>query len=89
MTGHFATAKAGHDAGRLYVIVREEDGYVYLCDGRLRLIAEPKRKNRKHIQIMKRTVDEDIRNRLLSKQKVFDHEIKYAIKQYLTTTCEI
>ncbi|MBO5282904.1 MAG: KOW domain-containing RNA-binding protein [Lachnospiraceae bacterium] len=86
MTGHFATAKAGHDAGGLYVIVREEDGYVYLCDGRLRSIEAPKKKNRRHIQIINKTVNEDIRNRLLRKEKVFDHEIKYEIKQYLTTT---
>lgn len=86
MTGHFAMAKAGHDAGGLYVIVREENGYVYLCDGRLRPIAAPKKKNRRHIQIINKTVDEDILNRLLRKEKIFDHEIKYAINQYLTTT---
>lgn len=86
MTGHFATAKAGHDAGGPYVIVKEEAGYVYLCDGQLRPIAAPKKKNRRHIQIINKTVNEDIRNRLLRKEKVFDHEIKYEIKQYLTTT---
>ncbi len=86
MTGHFATTKAGHDAGGLYVIVREENGYVFLCDGRLRPIAAPKKKNRRHIQIIHRTVSEDIRNRLLRNYKVFDHEIQYEIKQYLTAT---
>lgn len=85
MTGHFATARAGHDAGVLYVIVGEDETYVYLCDGRLRSIVHPKRKNRRHIQIIKETVDQDILNRLLMKETVFDHEIKYAIKQYMAT----
>ncbi len=85
MTGHFATARAGHDAGELYVIVGEDEAYVYLCDGRLRNVAHPKKKNRRHIQIINETVDQSILNRLLMKETVFDHEIKYAIKQYLAT----
>lgn len=48
-------------------------------------MAHPKKKNRRHIQIIKETVDQDILNRLLMKETVFDHEIKYAIKQYLAT----
>ncbi len=83
MTGYFATAKAGHDKGTLYVIVGEEGAYVYLSDGRLRGVTHPKKKNRRHIQIVEKTVDRDILSRLLKEEKVFDHEIKYAIKQYL------
>ena len=82
MTGHFATARAGHDAGVLYVIVREEGGYVYLSDGRLRTVQHPKKKNCKHIQIIRETVQADILDRLQREETVFDHEIKYAIKQY-------
>ncbi len=84
MTGYFATAKAGHDRGNLYVIVGEEGAWVYLSDGCLRGMARPKKKNRRHIQIIGKTVDQDILDRLLKKEEVFDHEIKYAIKQYLT-----
>lgn len=83
MTGYFATAKAGHDTGSLYVIVREEGAYVYLSDGRLRSVEHPKKKNRRHIQIIGKTVEQDILSRLLNEEKVSDHEIKYAIKQYL------
>ena len=82
MTGHFATARAGHDAGVLYVIVGEEGGYVYLSDGCLRTVQHPKKKNCKHIQIIRETVQADVLDRLLRKETVFDHEIKYAIKQY-------
>lgn len=83
MTGHFATARAGHDAGILYVIVGEEGRFVYLSDGRLHTIQHPKKKNCKHIQMIRETVDADISERLLKREKVFDHEIKYAIKKYL------
>lgn len=84
MIGYFATAKAGHDTGSLYVIVREEGAYVYLSDGRLRTVEHPKKKSRRHIQIIGKTVEQDILSRLLNEEKVFDHEIKYAIKKYLT-----
>lgn len=82
MTGHFATAGAGHDAGTLYVIVGEKGRYVYLSDGRLRTVQRPKKKNCKHIQIIRETVDAELADRLLRAETVFDHEIKYAIKQY-------
>ena len=35
-TGMFARSKAGHDKGKLYIILRTESEYVYLTDGRLR-----------------------------------------------------
>ena len=34
MTGMLAVSKAGHDRTEIYVIVREEDEYVYLADRR-------------------------------------------------------
>ena len=46
MLGEFATSKAGHDKDRLYMIVGEEEEWVYLCDGRLRGVEHPKKKRR-------------------------------------------
>lgn len=82
MVGKFATSKAGHDKAKLYVIIKEENGYVYLCDGRLKTLAKPKKKLLKHIQIINRTVDKELLDRLEKKEKVFDEQIKYAIKHY-------
>ena len=45
MKGMFATSKAGHDKGKLYIIMEEEDEYVYLSDGRLRTVDKLKKKN--------------------------------------------
>ena len=47
-------SKAGHDKGALYVIIREEGEYVYVADGRIRTSDRPKKKNRKHVQIIKK-----------------------------------
>lgn len=82
MVGKFATSRAGHDKNKLYVIIGEEEGYVYLCDGRLKTVENPKKKLLKHIQVINRTVDQELLARLENKEKVFDEQIKYAIKQY-------
>ena len=42
--GMLAVSKAGHDKGRLYVIIEIDDSYVYLADGRLRTLDKPKKK---------------------------------------------
>lgn len=47
-----ARSKAGHDKGRLYLICKVTDTQVYLCDGKCRTLEHPKKKNRKHIQVI-------------------------------------
>ena len=51
--GNFAISKSGHDKGHLYVIIKTDDEYVYLVDGKIRTLSNPKKKNKKHIQIIK------------------------------------
>lgn len=55
--GMLARAKAGHDAGKIYVIMDVKDEYVYLSDGRIRKMANPKKKKSKHIQLIGRQYD--------------------------------
>ena len=45
-----AVSTAGHDKGKTYAVLCEEEGCVFLADGRNRKIGKPKRKNRIHIQ---------------------------------------
>ncbi len=51
-TGLLARSKAGHDEGRVYVITGVEDAYVYLVDGKIRTLNHPKKKKKKHVQII-------------------------------------
>lgn len=44
MVGMFATSKAGHDKGQMYIIIKEEGNFVYLADGRTRTLEKPKKK---------------------------------------------
>ena len=81
MIGKFATSKAGHDKTKLYIIIKEDAEYVYLVDGELKPIEKPKKKSKKHIQIINR-VDETIQNKLETKEIIYNEDIKRAIKLY-------
>ena len=81
MIGKFATSKAGHDKTKLYVIIKEDSEYVYLVDGDLKPLDKPKKKSKKHIQIVNR-VDETIHNKLETGQIIYNEDIKRAIKLY-------
>ncbi len=76
MTGMLAISKAGHDRRNVYVIIEEDDEYVYLADGKNRTVSRPKKKNKKHIQIIKKM-------RMEKPQDGYeDLEIKRIIKMY-------
>jgi len=49
MLGQVVLSKAGKDSGSFYAVIREEEGFVYLADGRLRKAENPKKKSIKHI----------------------------------------
>lgn len=80
MLGMFAISKAGHDQGQMYVILKEEGDRVLLSDGRLKPVSSPKRKKKKHIQIVKTGLNEALTEKLINQQPVSNEEIKYAIK---------
>ena len=50
--GMLARSKAGHDKGHVYVIFKVDEAYVYLVDGAIRTLENPKKKKKKHVQII-------------------------------------
>lgn len=80
MIGMFAVSKAGHDKGQMYIIIKEEGDFVYLADGRLKTMESPKKKRKKHLQPVKKGMDEALAEKLKSGKPVYNEEIKYAIK---------
>lgn len=75
-----AVSKSGHDKDNTYVIVKEEAGMVYLADGRLKPLEKPKRKNKKHIQVIKKLPKEV--TEVFTQENFRNEDIKRAIKLY-------
>ncbi len=82
MIGLFVTSKAGHDKGCLYIVLKEERDYVWVADGKYRLVDSLKKKNKKHIQPIVKKIDQQIYNQISSGIVPTDEEIKRAIKLY-------
>jgi len=55
--GMLVRSKAGHDTGKLYVIIDVDDTYVYLADGSIRTLDHLKKKKKKHVQVIYREYD--------------------------------
>lgn len=70
LKGMFGYSLAGHDKGELFYIVREESDFVFVADGKSRTLDNPKKKNKKHIRLMKTHRDLSL-----------DSEIRKAIKE--------
>jgi len=92
MIGWMACSLAGHDRNKIYIIIEETDEYVWLSDGDIRPVEKPKRKRKKHIQVIKKNMDEVLIEMLQSAKSAEANEavkpvrinetIKRAIKLY-------
>lgn len=76
MVGFLAYSIAGKDKGNIYEIIKEDRSCVWLADGRDRQIDNPKKKNKKHVQVIKKNiVNEDI--------SFSDEDVRMKIKRYI------
>ena len=75
----FAKSLSGHDRNQYYLVVKKEEQNVYLVNGTTKPLDGPKKKNRRHIQIIRKLPDEVIK--VLS-EKLTDITVKRAIKIY-------
>jgi len=48
--GMVVKSMAGHDSGSYYAVMRVENGFAYIADGKLRKVERPKKKNPLHTE---------------------------------------
>lgn len=75
----FAKSLSGHDKNQYYLVLKKDDEFVYLVNGKTKPLEKPKKKNLKHIQIIKR-LPEEVKEIL--ENKLTDITINKAIKTY-------
>ncbi|MDU6263643.1 MAG: KOW domain-containing RNA-binding protein [Anaerocolumna aminovalerica] len=79
--GEIVISKAGHDKGEHFVIVKSDSEYVYLVDGVFRTVDRPKKKNKKHVQLV-HFKDSNVIKKYVNNEKITNEEIKRAIKLF-------
>lgn len=79
--GGLAKSLAGHDKDHYFIILADCGEYVSLVDGKFRKLENPKRKNKKHIQLINPT-DETLSCKLAAEETVMDEEIRRIIRCY-------
>lgn len=78
--GSIVQSLAGRDKGCLFLVVDIDEDYVYLVDGDIRKVENPKRKKIKHVELT-RFFDGNIAERIAKKNKITNQDIKRVIKE--------
>ncbi len=79
--GTIVKSTQGRDEGRLYIVISVDKKGIYsLCDGNVRKIANPKRKQIKHLKVYP-LCSEAIALRLKTGEKVYDSQIYSVLRR--------
>lgn len=79
-----AQSLAGRDKEQYYYVVKTEDKYVYVVNGKQKKVAQPKRKKRKHIMRAVLQSESPVAVKLQRGDIVLDSEIRRALAEYAT-----
>lgn len=77
----FARSLSGHDKDQIYLILKKEERAAYLVNGRTHKLEKPKKKNKKHYQIIKH-IPEDILAQLNKNGSLTDDIIYESLRAY-------
>lgn len=81
MAGQMARSDAGHDLGKLYVILEVVGETVLVVDGINKTLEKPKKKNIRHVRRMN-YIDPEIDARLNGTDSLNNEDIRKAIGRY-------
>ena len=79
--GMMARSLAGHDRGKMYMILSQYEQYVYLSYGVYRTVGKLKKKKKKHIQIDCR-IPEEIQKLLDEGRPIQNSDVIRARREY-------
>ena len=72
--GQIVKSLAGHDKDSYYMIVRVEGNFIWAADGTRHKLEDPKKKNIRHVQLIKAYVPDEDRDK--------DVAIQHFLKSY-------
>jgi len=81
---HFVLSLAGKDKGKIFLVIKSDNDYVYIADGKRRKVDKPKRKNKKHVEFL--TVPDFIS--IEEGRRLSDKYVRELIKEAKKCFCE-
>ncbi len=81
--GNIVLSIAGRDKNEYFVITKVENNYVYLVDGSIRKIENPKKKKIKHVELTD-FFDAEIADRIKNNNKITNQDIRKSLKNKLS-----
>lgn len=83
--GQLVSSKAGRDAGRKYIVIGVlDDKHVLVADGAAKKVAQPKKKNIRHL-VAHRHIATEITQALQQKRKLTNEQLRLAIQSFTDT----
>lgn len=81
--GQLVESRSGRDNGRIYLVMETAgDNYVYVADGTIRRVENPKKKNIKHL-IFHSRVAVQIAEKIKDSQRITNQEMRRTIQELL------
>lgn len=82
--GQLVVSTAGRDRGKFYLVLEETlDNKVNVVDGEIRKVANPKRKNKKHLRPYPE-ISSEVTHRMKAGLKITDLDVRKALKEMIT-----
>lgn len=79
MSIELGMSKSGHDKNQIYLVLKKDEKFVYLVNGTTKPMNQPKKKNVRHVQLIKKLPGEVTE---IFEGEMTDITIKKAIQIY-------
>lgn len=79
--GQVVFSKCGRDKGKPFIVTSTEGEYVYMADGKLRTLEQPKKKKIKHVQ-KTNFISLEVKEKLESNSYILNADIVKVLKEY-------
>jgi len=82
MIGFYAISKAGRDKDHLYIVVSNDDKYIYVTDGKYKTVGNPKKKNLKHIKVLNSHLNQAETDMIKNCSPGSDEMVKHSLREF-------
>lgn len=78
--GDIVKSIAGRDVGINFLVVNVDSNYVYVVNGKDRKVQNPKKKNKKHLEMVLPAEEKELAEKILGKKATGNERVYRAIK---------